>query len=106
MGCVIIASLLISIKHEALPTNGPSLGRSTAGVIRLDCSIAIVCEADKQERDHIGRRIACCLLVVDKHVITSLKLIVKGGVAAAPKLQKPGAMMFLPGGDVGIGRCV
>ena len=103
MGCVIIASVFVPIRHEALPANGPSLGRSTVGVIRLDCSIAIVCEVDEQERAHIGRRKACCLLIADKHVITSPKLIAKGGIAAALKLQESGAMLFLPGGDVGIG---
>ena len=51
-------------------------------------------------------RKACCLLVVDKHVVTAMKLIAKGGIAAALKLQKLGAMLFLPGGDVGIGSCI
>ena len=106
VGCVSIASVFISIRHEALPANGPSVGRSTDGVIRLDCSIAIVCEADKQERAHIGRRRTWCLVIADEHVVTSLKLIVKSGIAVASKLQEPGAMLFLPGGDVGIGCCV
>ncbi len=106
MGSVVIASVFVAVWHKALPADGPSLGRPVAGVIRLDGGSAIVREADKQEGPHVGRRKSCYLLVGDEDVVTALKLVAKGGIAAALKLQKSGAMLLMPGGDVGIGSCL
>ncbi len=54
----------------------------------------------------LGRRKSCYLLVADENVVTAHKLVAEGGIAAALKLQEPGAMLLLPGGDVGVGNCI
>ncbi len=74
--------------------------------MRLDSGSAIFCKADKQERTHIGRSEVCCLLVVDQDIVASLELIADGGIAAALKFQESRAMMFLPSGNVRVGRCI
>ncbi len=74
MGCVVITPVGVAIWHEALPADGPSLGRPVAGVIGLESGSAIFCKVDKQERAHIGRGEACYLLVADQDIVSSLEL--------------------------------
>ncbi len=103
IGCVVIAPVFVAIWHEALPADGPSLGRPAAGVIRPYGGSAIVCEADEQERSHVSRCESCGLLVADEDVVTALELVAEGVIATALKLQESGAMLILPGGDFGVG---
>ena len=100
MGCVIEAPVGKPVWNEAFPANSPSLGRPAAGVIGLHCGCAIVGEVDQEERTHVGRCEAGCLLIADQDVVASLKLIAKGWTATSLKLQEARAMLFLPSGNV------
>ncbi len=102
MGRVGMTPVGVAIWHEALPADGPSLGRPAAGVIRLDNGSAIFSKAAKQEGTHVGRGEACCLLVVDRDVVSALELVTDGGITAALKLQESRAMLLLPGRDIRI----
>ena len=106
MGRIVITPVGVAVWHEALPADGPSLGRPAVGVIRLHGGSTIFREADKQKGAHVGRGKACCLLVVDQDVVASLELVTDGGIAAALKLEESRAMLFLPSRNVGIGCCV
>ncbi len=85
MGCVVITPVGVAVWHEALPADGPSLGMPAVGVIGLDSGSTIFCKAGAQERAHVGRGEACCLLIADQDIIASLKVIADGGIATALK---------------------
>ncbi len=106
MGRVVITHVGVAIWHEALPADGPSLGRPAAGVIRLDRGSAILRKADKHKGAHVSRGEAYCLLVVDQDVVSSLELVADGGIAAALKLQESRAMMFMPSRDIRVSCCI
>ena len=106
MGCVVITPVVVAVWHEALPADGPSLGTPAAGVISLDRGSAIFSMADKQEGTHIGRSEVCCLLIADQDIVASLELVANRGIAAPLKFQESRAMLFLPSGNVRVGRCI
>ncbi len=103
---VVITPVCVAVWHEALPADGPSLGRPAAGVIRLNNGSAILKKVDKQKGAHVSRGKARCLLVADQDVVSSLELVADGGTAAALKLQESRAMLFLPSRDVRVSYCV
>ena len=103
---VVITPVCVAVWHEALPADGPSLGRPAADIIGLRCGSTIFRKADKQKGAHVGSGKACCFLVADQDVVASPELVADGGIAAALKLEESRAMLFQPSRNVGIGCCV